>query len=48
MISPKRLILGGAAMLIAQNINHHMDKMGIKSRIPFLKNKLRVCVFSYV
>jgi hypothetical protein len=42
IISPRRLILGGAAILITQNINHHIDNIGINSKIPFVKNKLRV------
>jgi hypothetical protein len=42
MISLKRLIDGGAAMLIAVNRNHHIVITGINIIIPFIKNILRV------
>lgn len=42
IISLRRLIVGGAAMLIAENMNHHIDIDGIILIIPFIKNILRV------
>jgi hypothetical protein len=43
MISLSRLIDGGAAMLIAVNMNHHIDMFGLNTVIPFIRNILRVC-----
>lgn len=42
MISLKRLIDGGAAMLAAVNKNHHMDIIGLIVISPLVKNMLRV------
>jgi hypothetical protein len=42
IISLRRLIVGGAAILIAENMNHHIDIDGIILIIPFIKNILRV------
>lgn len=42
IISLNRLIDGGAAMLIAVNINHHIVIVGSVDIIPFIKNILRV------
>lgn len=47
MISLRRLMDGGAAILIAQKINHHIDIIGDTIYIPFIRNSLRVCVNSY-
>ena len=41
MISPNKLILGGAAIFFAQNKNHHIERDGRNISIPFLNNKLR-------
>lgn len=38
---------GGAAILIAQKINHHIDMIGDTIYIPFIRNSLRVWVNSY-
>lgn len=43
IISLRRLIDGGAAMLIAQRMNHHIDIIGDIKYIPFIKYSLRVC-----
>ena len=48
IISLNRLILGGAAMLIARKINHHSDRVGEIMRIPFVIKVLRVWVIIYV
>jgi len=48
MISPKRLILGGAAILMTENRNHHRAKIGRSMSIPLAKRSLRLWVFSYV
>lgn len=42
MISLSKLIDGGAAILIAQKINHHLDIIGDIKYIPFIRNSLRV------
>jgi hypothetical protein len=46
IISLNRLIVGGAAMLLAVNINHHIVKIGIKDIIPLVIYRLRVEVIS--
>jgi len=42
IISLNRLIDGGAAILIAVNINHHIVMLGINISIPLIRNILRV------
>ena len=42
IISLNKLILGGAAMLIAANKNHHRVIIGLVSIMPFIKYILRV------
>lgn len=37
---------GGAAMLVAEAINHHIVMDGMRVRKPLVKNKLRVFVVS--
>jgi hypothetical protein len=46
IISLKRLIVGGAAMLLAVNRNHHIVITGITTIKPFVINSLRVFVIS--
>ena len=46
IISPKRLIEGGAAILITEKRNHHKVKIGSSINIPLLKKRLRVWLFS--
>jgi len=46
IISPKRLILGGPAMFITENINHQKESIGLKQSIPLARIKLRLCDFS--
>jgi hypothetical protein len=46
VISLKRLIEGGAAMFPDTIKNHHIDMVGRKHIIPFIRNKLRVWVIS--
>ena len=46
MISPIRLILGGAAMFMMQKKNHHKERVGINIIIPLERKRLRVWVFS--
>jgi len=46
VISLSRLIDGGAAMLAAVNINHHIVITGLIVINPLVKNILRVCVIS--
>lgn len=46
MISLRRLIDGGAAMLQAENKNHHMDIIGVTLINPLVRNILRVLVIS--
>jgi hypothetical protein len=46
MISLKRLIEGGAAMLAAVNKNHHIVIIGLIVINPLVKNILRVWVIS--
>ena len=48
IISLIRLIDGGAAIFIAVNINHHIDKVGYVVNIPFIRKILRVLVNSQV
>lgn len=48
IISLSRLIEGGAAILQQIMKNHHIDIIGIRLRIPFVRIKLRVWVDSYV
>jgi len=40
--SLNRFIVGGAAILHAINMNHHMDIIGIMDIMPFIKYILRV------
>lgn len=47
MISLKRLMDGGAAILAAVKINHHIDIVGPTDINPFVRNILRVLVISY-
>jgi hypothetical protein len=42
------LILGGAAMLAQQNINHQKAIVGIIVNIPFVSTILRVIVMLYL
>lgn len=42
IISLNRLIDGGAAILIAQKMNHQLDIIGDSIYIPFMRNSLRV------
>lgn len=46
IISLKRLIDGGAAILQAENKNHHMDIIGVTLINPLVRNILRVLVIS--
>ena len=46
-ISLNRFRKGGAAMLEAEAMNHHIDIVGNRVRNPFVRNRLRVCVVSY-
>lgn len=46
-ISAARLIVGGAAMLAAENKNHRAVINGKYASIPLVINRLRVCVVSY-
>ena len=41
------MIDGGAAILAASNINHHIDRLGVKFSMPFVMNDLRVWVIEY-
>lgn len=45
-ISLNRLVVGGAAMFIAQFMNHHIDIVGKTVIIPLVIKILRVCVDS--
>lgn len=47
-ISLIRLILGGAAILAQENINHQNDMFGIIVSIPFVNKILRVIVILYL
>jgi len=47
VISLKRLIDGGAAILAAVNINHHIVIIGLIIINPLVRNILRVSVISY-
>jgi hypothetical protein len=47
VISLNKLIDGGAAILAAVNINHHIVIMGLMVINPFVRNILRVWVISY-
>lgn len=47
VISLRRLIDGGAAILAAVNRNHHIVIIGLIVIRPLVKNILRVCVISY-
>lgn len=42
IISLRRLIVGGAAMFLAVNKNHHIVKIGAITISPFVRNSLRV------
>jgi len=46
IISLNKLMDGGAAILIAVKINHHIVILGINIIIPFIRNILRVCRIS--
>ena len=46
IISPSKLIEGGAAILITEKRNHHKVSSGRSISIPLLKNNLRVWLFS--
>lgn len=46
IISLKRLIEGGAAMLVAERINHHIAIRGKMFNRPFVMKSLRVEVAS--
>ena len=46
IISPNKLILGGAAMFMIQKRNHQIVREGINISIPFVIYILRVEVFS--
>lgn len=48
IISPIRLIEGGAAIFAADSVNHIIVISGNRFRSPLVKNKLRVWVASYV
>lgn len=48
MISPIKLIEGGAAILQADNRNHHIAMEGNNIRIPFVVYILRELIVSYV
>jgi len=47
IISLIKLIDGGAAMLAAANINHHIVIIGLRVMSPLVRNILRVWVISY-
>lgn len=47
-ISDARLIVGGAAIFAAENKNQIAVINGKNASIPLVKNKLRVCVVSYI
>jgi len=47
VISLRRLIDGGAAILAAVNINHHIVIIGLITINPLVRNILRVWVISY-
>jgi len=47
-ISLIKLILGGAAMFAQQNMNHHIDNIGMVVRNPFVSIILRVDVIPYL
>lgn len=46
IISPKRLIEGGAAILITEKRNHQRVNKGRSISIPLLRKRLRVLLFS--
>ena len=46
IISLSKLIDGGAAILHAENKNHHIDMMGVILISPLVRNILRVLVIS--
>lgn len=46
IISLRRLIDGGAAILAAVKMNHHIVIIGLMVINPFVRNILRVCVTS--
>lgn len=46
IISLSKLIDGGAAILIAVRMNHHIVREGINLITPFMRNMLRVCMIS--
>jgi len=43
IISLRRLIEGGALILVMVKISHHMVRVGVILSIPFIRNILRVC-----
>lgn len=47
IISLSKLIDGGAAILHAVNMNHHIDIIGVMVIRPLVRNILRVLVISY-
>lgn len=47
-ISLIKLILGGAAMFAQQNINHHIDSIGMVVKNPLVSIILRVSVMLYL
>lgn len=46
IISLSRLIVGGAAIFLAVNMNHHIVRDGIKTINPLVRYNLRVEVIS--
>ena len=47
-ISARRLIDGGPAIFATVAINHHIDMFGRTVRNPFVRNRLRVLVVSWL
>jgi hypothetical protein len=47
-ISPTKFIVGGAAIFVIENKSHQIDNDGEIVSSPFVKNILRVFVWSYV
>lgn len=46
IISLSKLIVGGAAIFLAANKNHHIVKIGMTTKRPLVKKSLRVWVNS--
>lgn len=42
IISPSKLILGGPAIFITENINHPKERAGQSKSIPFARKRLRL------